>query len=146
MVTKFDNGSAITSRHAVLTTNGQYLSHALAGILVPCWSYFVALPHPRDPLVDKQGTVHPSATRADLKMNGYSSHNYMTYGFNLRTIGVSPTASTVYVTFVYTHPPSPSPPTTHTCTHTIMHNVTSYIDPVSPCIGNSFVFIATRIS
>ena len=116
MVTKFDNGSAITSRHAVLTTNGQYLSHALAGILVPCWSYFVALPHPRDPLVDKQGTVHPSATRADLKMNGYSSHNYMTYGF---THDWCVTDGVYRVCYVYLYPPTlPFPPhDTHVYTY-----------------------------
>ncbi len=46
---EFANHAVVTANHAVVATNGMYLNPTLAGILRPCWSYFLALPHPRNP-------------------------------------------------------------------------------------------------
>jgi glycine/D-amino acid oxidase-like deaminating enzyme len=74
-VVNFDGGVAIRCNKAVLATNGLFLNPHLAGILRPCWSYFVALPHPRDPLKDGNGPSAPAL------LGGNCSHNFFTYGF-----------------------------------------------------------------
>jgi glycine/D-amino acid oxidase-like deaminating enzyme len=80
-VTRLENGVTLRAKHAVVATNGLFLDLHLAGILVPCWSYFAALPHPRDPLLPQAGATSASAVAPPF-MGGRSSHNYMTYGFS----------------------------------------------------------------
>lgn len=65
---RFRDGTTLQAKQCVVATNALYLNKDLAGILTPCWSYFVTLPHGRgEKMVSNQTTQ--------------SSHNYMTYGF-----------------------------------------------------------------
>lgn len=91
----FQNGVVINSNHAVVATNGLFLNKTLAGILRPCWSYFVALPHGRDPLntplegpMDESkfpsssaGVVTSPFTKSNKLLGGAQSFNFFTYGF-----------------------------------------------------------------
>jgi len=75
----FQNGVKMGAKHVILATNALFLSTSLAGILKPCWSYFVALPHPRDPL--KDASVSNSSHRPSRLLQSTSSMNFFTYGF-----------------------------------------------------------------
>ena len=72
------NGGALTANHCVVATNGMFLTPHLAGILRPCWSYFLALPHPRDPA---RGSQDLAALPRPPLLGGHSSKNFFTYDF-----------------------------------------------------------------
>jgi glycine/D-amino acid oxidase-like deaminating enzyme len=72
------DGTRITANHAVVATNGMFLNSHLAGILRPCWSYFLTLPHPRDPL---RGSQRISELSKPALLGGHSSRNFFTFGF-----------------------------------------------------------------
>lgn len=77
--TWFVNGACLRAKHAVLATNGLFFNGgALAGLLVPCWSYFATIPHGRDPLRPGAGA---QALPFRNNMGGFSSINFFTYGF-----------------------------------------------------------------
>lgn len=82
VVATFADGSVVSAKQAVVATNGLFLNMDLAGLLVPCWSYFVALPHP----VDTLAAAAPVAKVRDPRgtaglLRGVSSQNFFTYGF-----------------------------------------------------------------
>eukprot|EP00697_Spironema_sp_BW2_P006090 gnl/Spiro4/18477_TR9892_c0_g1_i1.p1 gnl/Spiro4/18477_TR9892_c0_g1~~gnl/Spiro4/18477_TR9892_c0_g1_i1.p1 ORF type:complete len:702 (+),score=133.10 gnl/Spiro4/18477_TR9892_c0_g1_i1:72-2177(+) len=82
VVTTFADGTKLRSKQVVVATNGLFLNMSLAGILIPCWSYFVALPHPRDPLYPQSSAAQAAAFAPLLKMGGECTHNFFTYGFH----------------------------------------------------------------
>ncbi|CAE7345339.1 unnamed protein product, partial [Symbiodinium microadriaticum] len=45
-ITELATGARIVSDHVVLCTGGLYSDLTLSGILKPCWSYLVSVPHP----------------------------------------------------------------------------------------------------
>jgi glycine/D-amino acid oxidase-like deaminating enzyme len=76
----FADGTHIFAKHVVLATNGLFVPRPLAGLLVPCWTYFVALPHPVDPLTGRAVVEPAAAVAPQLCMGGYSSPNFVTQG------------------------------------------------------------------
>jgi glycine/D-amino acid oxidase-like deaminating enzyme len=75
-VTTLANGHKITSKHTVLATGGLFTGDAnLSGILRPCWSYLVAMPHPDA----HSAVIAPQGTMADG--TPHFSHNFFTWGF-----------------------------------------------------------------
>ena len=72
------NGLVLMGNHAVVATNGMFLNPHLAGILRPCWSYFLALPHPRDPA---RGSQQLNELAKPALLGGHSSKNFFTYDF-----------------------------------------------------------------
>jgi glycine/D-amino acid oxidase-like deaminating enzyme len=45
-ITELSTGARIVSKHAVVATGGLSTLPALSGIMKPCWSYLVSVPHP----------------------------------------------------------------------------------------------------
>jgi glycine/D-amino acid oxidase-like deaminating enzyme len=87
-VTQMENGRCIRSKYAVLATGGLFTSDPnLSGILRPCWSYLVSLPHPHlndparraagvlqaDRFEDNEGLSRPATPKF--------SNNFFTWGF-----------------------------------------------------------------
>ncbi|KAJ1418205.1 FAD dependent oxidoreductase [Ochromonadaceae sp. CCMP2298] len=83
-LTELQNGSRIASKHIVLATGGLFAEPSLAGILRPCWSYLVRLPHPT--LLESGGLTGRSDEDDDeipILPDGtpLNSHNFFTWGF-----------------------------------------------------------------
>lgn len=75
-VTTLANGHRITSKHVVLATGGLFTGDAnLSGIIRPCWSYLVAMPHPEA----SSTAISPAGTMSDG--TPHFSHNFFTWGF-----------------------------------------------------------------
>ena len=75
-ITELSTGARIVSDHVVLCTGGLYSDPTLAGILKPCWSYLVSVPHPVAERSDC-GSVLPGAG-AGIP---YNSPNFFTWNF-----------------------------------------------------------------
>lgn len=77
-LTVLANGHRIFSRHVVLATGGLFTGDpTLSGLLRPCWSYLVAMPHPERDAISTASAPHgamPDGTP-------YFSHNFFTWGF-----------------------------------------------------------------
>lgn len=74
-MTVLEDGTHIASRHAVLATGGLFTGDPnLSGLLRPCWSYLVAMPHPEAETAPKESTHLSDGTPK-------FSHNFFTWGF-----------------------------------------------------------------
>lgn len=76
---RFANGAVVKGNHLVMAAGGLFLNMHLAGIVVPCWSYFVALPHGRDP--HRPGVDQTALLPSTGFLGGKHSINFFTYGF-----------------------------------------------------------------
>lgn len=69
------DGTKLTCDHVIMATGGLYVDKNLAGILRPCWSYLVSVPHPeRETQIIKENTVFSDGSAA-------YSYNMYTWGF-----------------------------------------------------------------
>jgi glycine/D-amino acid oxidase-like deaminating enzyme len=78
-VTELANGVRIVSKFAVVATGGLCTLPALSGIMTPCWSYLVSVPHP-----DLDGVTPRSGGNDTTLAGGVSlcSPNMYTWGFS----------------------------------------------------------------
>jgi glycine/D-amino acid oxidase-like deaminating enzyme len=74
-LTTLANGHRITSKHVIVATGGLSTNDLnLSGILRPCWSYLVAMPHPEASPNDHAGPCFSDGTPK-------FSPNFVTWGF-----------------------------------------------------------------
>jgi len=75
-IVELATGACIISEHAVVATGGLFADRALFGILRPCWSYLVSVPHPS---LKNQSAPLSSGVLSDG--TPVFSHNMFTWGF-----------------------------------------------------------------
>jgi glycine/D-amino acid oxidase-like deaminating enzyme len=86
-LTELTNGARIASRHTVLATGGLFAEPSLAGILRPCWSYLVRLPHPSISSISSESALSSRSEEDDDEIpilpdgTPRNSHNFFTWGF-----------------------------------------------------------------
>jgi glycine/D-amino acid oxidase-like deaminating enzyme len=80
-LTVLEDGTRISSKHVILATGGLFTNDPnLSGILRPCWSYLVAMPHPE---VRATAASAAAAPTAEALSDGTPlfSYNFFTWGF-----------------------------------------------------------------
>lgn len=69
-LTELSNGARIVSKYAIVATGGLLTESTLSGVLRPCWSYLVSVPHP-----------HLSSPAGITDGTPMFSNNMFTWGF-----------------------------------------------------------------